>query len=155
MVHWKVVLPITQSKIPLAKWETFLNYACISLNQNSVTGMEKNMSNKRKMMSKESIMDILMVVLLIAAIILLALVLWPQVFPEWNSSIHFKHRSINRRPHSAWKIYVGIINDLFYTRNKSRSTKTSHYYATRKNWERHRKGSPGNSRGLYGIIYHL
>jgi len=37
--------------------------------------MEKNMSNKRKMISKESIMDIVMVVLLIAAIILLALVL--------------------------------------------------------------------------------
>jgi len=37
--------------------------------------MEKNMSNKRKMISKENIMDILMVVLLMAAIILLALVL--------------------------------------------------------------------------------
>jgi hypothetical protein len=37
--------------------------------------MEKHMSNKRKMISKENIMDILMVVLLMAAIILLALVL--------------------------------------------------------------------------------
>lgn len=155
MVHWKVVLPITQSKIPLAKWETFLNYACISLHQNSATGMERKMSNKRKMIGKESIMDILMVVLLIAAIILLALALCPQVFPGWNSSIQFKHRSINRRHLSAWKIYVRIVHDLFYTRNKNRSTKTSNYYATRKNWERHRQRPPGNSRGLNGIIYHL
>ena len=81
MMQWKVVLPITQPKIPLTKWETFLNYACISLHHNSATGMEKNMSNKRKMISKESIMDIVMVVLLIAAIILLALVLWPRVLP--------------------------------------------------------------------------
>jgi len=43
--------------------------------------MERKMSNKRKMIGKESIMDILMVVLLIAAIILLALALCPQVFP--------------------------------------------------------------------------
>ena len=79
--QWKMVLPITQSKIPLAKWETFLSYACISLHQNSTTGMERKMSNKRKMISKESIMDILMVVLMMTAILLLALVLWSQVFP--------------------------------------------------------------------------
>jgi hypothetical protein len=40
-----------------------------------LTDMERNMSNKRKMISKESVMDILMVVLLMTAIILLALVL--------------------------------------------------------------------------------
>ena len=45
------------------------------MHQNSTTDMERNMSNKRKMISRESVMDILMVVLLMTAIILLALVL--------------------------------------------------------------------------------
>ncbi|HJS56020.1 MAG TPA: hypothetical protein VJ765_15820 [Chitinophagaceae bacterium] len=45
------------------------------MHQNSATDMERNMSNKRKMISRESVMDILMVVLLMTAIILLAMVL--------------------------------------------------------------------------------
>jgi len=55
--------------------KNFLDNALSSLHQNSTTDMERNMSNKRKPISKESIMDILMVVLLMTAIMLLALVL--------------------------------------------------------------------------------
>jgi len=61
--------------------KNFLDNALSSLHHNSTIDMERKTSNKRKMISKESIMDILMIVLLMTAIILLAVVLWSRVFP--------------------------------------------------------------------------
>jgi hypothetical protein len=55
--------------------KNFLDNALSSLHHNSTIDMERKTSNKRKMISKESIMDILMIVLLMTAIILLAVVL--------------------------------------------------------------------------------
>jgi len=45
------------------------------LRPNSTIDMERNTTNKRKIISKESMLDILMLVLLMTAILLLALVL--------------------------------------------------------------------------------
>ena len=79
----------------------------------------------------------------------------PRYPPDKNSSIQFKHLLINRRHLSAWKIYVRLIHDLFYTRNKNRSTKTSNYDTTEKNGKHRLKGYPDISRDCSCAIYRL